>query len=153
MEGRYDVNMARRGWKARKIASCVEYIMVPLGLAIPMGRVVGRLLITAAVMVHKCAVLPESAIARASGGIMVGGGPMGTVARLKPESLLTLDWIVVSARQLRTIGSPRRQFAGEDERREEERVAVELSEVGRRRARPEEMILLPPIMRNAVAVS
>ena len=118
-----------------------------------MGRVVGRLLITAAVMVQKCAVLPESAIARASGGIMVGGGPMGTVARLKPESLLTLDWIVVSARQLRTIGSPRRQFAGEDERREEERVVVELSEVGRRRARPEEMILLPPIMRNAVAVS
>ena len=92
-----------------------------------MGRVVGRLLITASVMVQKCAVLPES--------------------------LLTLDWIVVSARQLRTIGSPRRQFAGEDERREEERVVVELSEVGRRRARPEEMILLPPIMRNAVAVS
>jgi hypothetical protein len=48
--------------KARS-ASWVEYISVPLGLAIPMGCVVGLLFTTAAVTVQKCAVLPLSAIA------------------------------------------------------------------------------------------
>ena len=47
--------------------------MEPFGFAMPMGRVVGRLLTTAAETVQKCAVLPESAIAVTSGGMMVGG--------------------------------------------------------------------------------
>ena len=55
-------------------ASWVEYIIVPFGFVIPIGVVVGRLFITLAVTVQKCAVLPLSAIARESGGIMVGGG-------------------------------------------------------------------------------
>ena len=54
-------------------ASWVEYIIVPFGFVIPIGDVVGRLFITWAVTVQKCAVLPLSAIARESGGIMVGG--------------------------------------------------------------------------------
>ena len=48
-------------------------MMEPFGFAMPMGRVVGRLLTTAAETVQKCAVLPESAIAVTSGGMMVGG--------------------------------------------------------------------------------
>ena len=47
--------------------------MVPLGFAIPIGRVVGRLLTTAAETVQKWAVLPESAIAIESGGMVRGG--------------------------------------------------------------------------------
>ena len=54
-------------------ASCVEYMMEPLGLAMPIGRVVGRLLMTAAETMQKCAVLPELAMAVISGGMMVGG--------------------------------------------------------------------------------
>jgi hypothetical protein len=56
----------------------------------PIGRVVTRLLITCAVTVQKCAVLPLSAIASESGGMRVGGGgPTGeTVDKLNPESLL-----------------------------------------------------------------
>jgi hypothetical protein len=54
-------------------ASWVEYMMLPLGLAIPIGRVVGLLLRTVAVTVQKWAVLPESAMATESGGTMVGG--------------------------------------------------------------------------------
>jgi hypothetical protein len=53
--------------------------MVPLGLAMPIGFRVGRLFMTAAEMVQKCAVLPLSAIAIVSRGIMFGaggGGPM-----------------------------------------------------------------------------
>ena len=48
-------------------------MMLPLGLAIPIGRVVGLLLRTVAVTVQKWAVLPESAMATESGGTMVGG--------------------------------------------------------------------------------
>ena len=55
-------------------ASWVEYMMVPLGFAIPMGLldVTPRLLIPSAVTVQKCAVLPESAMASVSGGMIVG---------------------------------------------------------------------------------
>ena len=47
--------------------------MLLLGLAMPMGCVVGRLFMTLAETVQKCAVLPLSAMASESGGIMVGG--------------------------------------------------------------------------------
>jgi hypothetical protein len=58
--------------------------MVPLGLAMPMGVDVTRLLTTAAVIVQKCAVLPESAMPNVSGGMMVGGagGPTETEEKL-----------------------------------------------------------------------
>lgn len=96
-------------------ASCVEYMIVPLGLAIPMGLLVGRLLRTWAVIVQKCAVLPLSAMARASGGTMVGGGPTVTVDRQKSESAFrTLDRVVVVSRVKGMVGSPRRQLVGED---------------------------------------
>jgi hypothetical protein len=50
-----------------------------------------RLLMTAAVTVQKCAVLPESAIAIVSRGKMVGGGgPTETEDRLKPV-VVSLD--------------------------------------------------------------
>jgi hypothetical protein len=97
-------------------ASCVEYIIVPLGLAMPMGLVVGRLLMTVAEIVQKCAVLPLSAMARASGGMIVGGGPTTTVDKLKSETLVslkTLCGIRVDARVER-IGSPRRQLVEAD---------------------------------------
>ena len=48
-------------------------MLVPLGLAMLIGRVVGRLLITWAEMVQKWAVLPLSAMARVSGGMVIGG--------------------------------------------------------------------------------
>jgi hypothetical protein len=55
-------------------ASCVEYMMEPLGSAMAIGRVMGRLLMTAADTVQKCAVLPLSAMAMVeSGGMTVGG--------------------------------------------------------------------------------
>ncbi len=44
-------------------ASCVEYIINPLGLVIPIGVVVRRLLMTCASTVQKWAVLPLSAMA------------------------------------------------------------------------------------------
>jgi hypothetical protein len=47
-------------------------MMDPLGFVMPIGRVVGRLLMTAAVTVQKWAVLPESAIARKLGGTILG---------------------------------------------------------------------------------
>ena len=47
----------------------------PLGLAMLIGLLVGRLFMTCAVTVRKWAVLPLSAMAMLSGGIMVGGGP------------------------------------------------------------------------------
>ena len=65
-----------------KSASCVEYMMFPLGLAMPIGREVTRLLITWAVTVQKCAVLPLSAMANASGGMRVGGGTYGRNSRV-----------------------------------------------------------------------
>ena len=130
--------------------------MEPLGLAMPIGRAVGRLLMTAAETVQKWAVLPESAMAVRSGGIIVGGGPMVTEDRLKSESLITLDgWIV---RSLVIIGSPRRQLPGELVRPRE--AVLEEGEAARRRRgeerpleRPEEMVSQPPNIRNAVASS
>lgn len=75
------------------------------------GRVVGRLLITAAETVQKCAVLPLSAIARESGGLRGVGGPTCTVVdKLRPESLKTLGGIVVVAKVVVNVGSPRRQL-------------------------------------------
>jgi hypothetical protein len=77
-----------------------------------MGCVVGLLFTTAAVTVQKCAVLPLSAIAKALGGIIFGGGgPTKTVDRLKSESLLTLGGIEVVSRDVGvSVGSPRRQL-------------------------------------------
>ena len=107
----------------------------------PIGQVVGRLLMMAAVTVQKWAVLPLSATAVRSGGIRFGGGgPMTTVEdKLKPESLhvSTLGGIGVGGSGVDRIGSPRRQRLGE---------AV-------RRGRPEEIVLFPPRMRKAVASS
>ena len=60
-------------------ATCVEYMTVPLGLAMPMGWEVGRLLRTVAVTVQKWAVLPLSAIATESEGEVGVGGPTGSV--------------------------------------------------------------------------
>ena len=58
-----------------KSASCVECMIVPFGLAMLMGLVAGRLLMTCAVTpVQKWEVLPLSAMASASGGMIVGGG-------------------------------------------------------------------------------
>ena len=106
--------------------------------------------------VQKWAVLPESAMAVRSGGIIVGGGPMVTEERLKSESLITLDgWIV---RSLVIIGSPRRQLPGELVRPRE--AVLEEGEAARRRRaeerpleRPEKMVSQPPNIRNAVASS
>jgi hypothetical protein len=89
--------------------------MLPLGLAIPIGRVVGLLLRTVAVTVQKWAVLPESAMATESGGTMVGGGPTCTEDKHKPESLETL--IGIRGSGVGTIGSPRRQVDGDAGRR------------------------------------
>lgn len=61
--------------------------MVPFGLAMPIGWVVGRLLMTAAETVQKWAVQPLSAIAIVSSGLVDEGGPTKTVERLKPDSL------------------------------------------------------------------
>jgi hypothetical protein len=47
--------------------------MAPLGLRMPIGLVVGRLLMTWAETVQKCDVLPLSAIANESGDIVMGG--------------------------------------------------------------------------------
>jgi hypothetical protein len=117
-------------------ASWVEYIIVPLGLLIPMGLLVMRLLITWAEIVQKCAVLPLSAMAVVLGGIMLGG-PTGAIERqVQPEAFKTLcgirlgsDWLVG--------GSPHRQ----------------LGATGRRRGRPVEIVLFPSCMRKAVALS
>jgi hypothetical protein len=58
-------------------------MIVPFGLVIPIGFKVGRLLMTWAEMVQKWEVLPLSAIAKASGGISLGGPTViGTVERL-----------------------------------------------------------------------
>lgn len=125
-------------------ASWVEYMMLPLGLAMPMGCVVGRLFKTVAVTVQKCAVLPLSAMAKESGagGITDEGGPTETVLdRQKSEySFKTLGWfIVVSVVGLGiVVGSPRRQLD---------------SAAGKVRGRPVEMVLLPPFILNAVASS
>jgi hypothetical protein len=48
-------------------------MMLPFGLAMPIGRVVGRLLMTAADTVQKWAVLPLSAMALKLGGMVIGG--------------------------------------------------------------------------------
>ena len=107
----------------------------------PIGLEAGRLLMTAAVTVQKCAVLPLSAMAIVSAGgiIFGGGGPIGlTVDKLKPESLKTLGGMTVRSRVV-DIGSPRRQLVDAD--------------VLSWRGRPEEIVLLPPCMRNAVALS
>jgi hypothetical protein len=50
------------------LASWVEYITKPLGLVMPIGLVVTRLLRTCAEMVQKWAVLPLSAMAVVAGG-------------------------------------------------------------------------------------
>jgi hypothetical protein len=87
--------------------------MVPLGLAMPIGFWVGRLLMTAADTVQKCAVLPLSAIARVSGGMTVGGrrgGPKKTVEALDSESFRTLGGITIVVFKVDVIGSPRRQL-------------------------------------------
>ena len=114
-------------------------MIVPFGLAIPMGFVVGRLLMILAVTVQKCAVLPLSAMARESGGISSWGGPTKTVERHKADSSLeTLGRMVVAVTVTGVVGSPRRQFG---------------DGAGRRRGRPDEMVLLPPFILNAVASS
>ena len=110
--------------------------MVPLGLAMPIGLVVIRLLSTCAVTVQKCAVLPLSAMAVKLGGMLMGGGPTKTVEKLEPESLVTLDWGTVLSR-VAAVGSPHCQ----------------LVDGGRWRGRPDAMVLLPPRMRKAVASS
>ncbi len=94
-------------------ASCVEYMIAPLGFAMAIGRVVGRLLMTAADTVQKCAVLPLSAMAMVeSGGMTVGGGPTGKLVedKLKPESLRTLGGRKVKSKVVGGVGSPRRQL-------------------------------------------
>ena len=54
---------------------------------------------------------------------------------------------------MRSIGSPRHQLAAGEEVRPRARVVVEEAGEAMRRGRPEEMVLLPPRMRNAVASS
>ena len=120
-------------------ASCVEYMMVPFGFAIPIGLEVGRMLITAAVTVQKCAVLPLSAIAKESAGGIGSGGPTNTLDKLSAETLETFTGklVLLVARIVLRVGSPRRQLLA----------------VGSWRGRPEEIVLLPPFMRKAVASS
>ena len=116
-------------------ASCVECITEPFGLRILMGLVAGRRLITWASTVQKCEVQPLSAIARVTDGVDEGGPTVEKEERQEPETLIgldELDWVTTFER----IGSPPRQVG-----------------TGRRRARPEEMVLLPPRMRKAVASS
>ena len=104
-----------------------------------MGALVGRLLSTLAVTVQKCAVLPLSAMARESGGTIVGGGPTKTVLdrQTAEYSFKTLGWLVVSQIGM-VVGSPPRQLG-----------AV----VCRWRGRPDEIVLLPPFILKAVASS
>jgi hypothetical protein len=85
--------------------------MVPLGLAMPIGFWVGRLLLTAAETVQKCAVLPLSAMAIVYGGMTVGrrGGPKKTVEALDSELLITLGGITIVSK-VDMIGSQRRQL-------------------------------------------
>ena len=79
-------------------------------------------------MVQKCEVQPLSAIANVPGGSGVGG-PMGEKAELhEPESLSRLGEMDCES-TLEQIGSPPRQVG-----------------TGKRRARPAEMVLLPPLM-------
>lgn len=114
------------------------------------GRVVGRLLITWAEMVQKWAVLPLSAMARVSGGMVIGGGPMGSVDKQKSEySLLTLVLgLIVTKGSHGEIGSPRRQLVAGGG------AAAATGVVVSWRGRPVEMlVLLPPCIRNAVASS
>ena len=130
-------------------ASWVEYIMVPLGLAMPIGLEVGRLLTTAAETVQKCAVLPESAIPSILGGIIVGGGgPTMTEDKLKPvlvslEVTEGMSWSGVG-----TVGSPPCQLLVGLEA-----AALALRALAMRRGRPDEIVLFPPCMLKAVAVS
>ena len=86
--------------------------MIPFGLAMPIERVVGLLLMTAADTVRKWAVLPLSAMALQLGGMVIGGGPTKTVERLKPESLNTLGGVKVCS-VVGVAGSPRRQLGAE----------------------------------------
>ena len=118
--------------------------MVPLGLAMPMGDVVGLLLMTAADTVQKCAVLPLSAMAIVSGGMIVGGrgGPNKTVEELESESLKTLGGITQVCSKDDVIGSPHHQLD-----------VAGLAAAASWRGRPEVMVLFPPRMRKAVASS
>ena len=118
-------------------------MMVPLGLALPIGDVVGLLLMTAADTVQKCAVLPLSAMAILSGGMIVGGrGPNKTVEALESESLKTLGGITRVCSKYDVIGSPHRQLD-----------VAGLAAAASWRGRPEVMVLFPPRMRKAVASS
>ncbi len=84
--------------------------MVPLGLAIPMGRVVGRLLMTADVTVQKCVVLPLSAMVMESGGWKGAGGSTRTVDKVKSEAVVeTVGAGIIELSRVAMVGSPRRQ--------------------------------------------
>ena len=123
-------------------------MIVPFGLAMLMGLVTGgRLLMTCAVTVQKWAVLPLSAVARASGGMIVGGGPTRDTEledRQIFESLrVTLGKLsaVSTVGNVVVVGSPRRQLADGG------------AAVASWRGRLEEMVLLPPFILKAVASS
>lgn len=68
------------------------------------------------------------------------GGPTIAIDKQEPESLRTLDWGQVVSR-VDVAGSPWRQLASDE-------VVVESW-----RGRPDAMVLLPPFMRKAVALS
>ena len=127
--------------------------MDPLGLAMLIGCEVGRLLTTAAVTVQKWAVLPESAIARPSGGIIVGGGPTKTEDKLNKPDLLETFSGMCGGSVVFSIGSPRRQLAAGEEGRPRAREVEEGAGEAIRRGRPEEIVLFPPRIRKAVASS
>ena len=75
-----------------------------------MGRVVGRLLMTADVTVQKCAVLPLSAMAMESGGWNGAGGTTRTVDKLKSEAVVeTVGAGIIELSRVAMVGSPRRQ--------------------------------------------
>jgi hypothetical protein len=75
-----------------------------------MGRVVGRLLMTADVTVQKCAVLPLSAMAMESGGWNGAGGTTRTVDKLKSEAVVeTVGAGKIELSRVAMVGSPRRQ--------------------------------------------
>jgi hypothetical protein len=60
-----------------RLASCVEYMIVPLGHVMLTGLVVGRILITGALQVAKWLVQPVSAMLGGGGSFACGikGGP------------------------------------------------------------------------------
>ena len=121
-------------------------MIVPFGLAMLIGRVVGRLLTTCAERVQKWAVLPLSAMANLSGGMVIGGGPMGSVDKQKSEySLMTLVGLIVRLGSHVDIGSPRRQLVAGGGAAAADRVVVSW------RGRPAAMVLLPPCIRKTVA--